>query len=251
MEHFKDKELRMVKVKFLLLVPAVGLLSFLLISTAFPFKNAILRTLFPKSFSRAAELDKTPKVNLRLQGTINDRIVSVGKDHSPIILVWTTSGSPTSCLGRNFGLTATDNSWAGPKNPQGGTFTISSLSVNNPYIYTIDCSNKEGDADGSSVTINVGAQSFASEPYLTTFDVAPTEVAVGDKVAVKWSSLNTSTPYSICISSGSWTRGYKNIKNFKSTEELTIPESRIYKFTVYCSNEKSYTQNTQAIFAND
>ena len=78
----------------------------------------------------------------------------------------------------------------------------------------------------------------------------PLGINVGDKLVTSWSSLNTSTPYSICISSGSWPKGYKSIRNFKSTEELSIPASKVYKYTIYCSNENNFTQSSGVIIAN-
>ena len=259
MAHSKDPYT--IKVKFLLAIVGLGLIAFFLLASTAPFENVTLRTLFPKPFSRASEISKAPKVNLRISGRdiINDRVINVSKDDFPITLIWTTAQNPTSCLGRSFGLTATDESWAGAKNPQGGSFTIKQLTVNNPYIFTIDCSNQDGDADGSSVTINVGAQNLTNSPYFSTFDLIQSDkqypstqvldVNVGDKLTVSWSSLNTSTPYSVCISSGSWPKGYKSIKNFRSTEELSIPADKIYKYTIYCSNERDFTQNTAVIMA--
>lgn len=259
MAHHKDQY--SIKLKFLLALVALGLIAFFLISSTAPFKDATLKALFPKTFSRAQEIDRAPKVNLRISGRdiINERVINAVKD-VPINLVWTTSGNPTSCVGRSFGLAATDDGWIGPKDPQGGSYTIKGLNVNNPYIYTIDCSNQDGDADGSSITINVGAQSLTTSPYFSAFNLylnekqypstEPLDVSVGDKVIVSWNSLNTATPYSICVSAGSWPKGYKSIKNFKSKEELNIPASKVYKYTIYCSNEGGFTQNTAVIIAN-
>ena len=257
-----QKEQNSFKVKFLLAIGSLGLIFFFLIASTAPLKDLTLKTLFPKSFSRAQEIDKAPKVNLRISGKdiINERVINVSKDDFPITLIWTTSGNPESCSARSFGLSATDDLWAGSKNPQGGNFTINDLSTNNPYVYTIDCSNKDGDADGSSVTINVGAQDLTNAPYFSNFNLylddkeyllsEPLGINVGDKLVTSWSSLNTSTPYSICISSGSWPKGYKSIRNFKSTEELSIPASKVYKYTIYCSNENNFTQSSGVIIAN-
>ncbi|MBI2040405.1 hypothetical protein HYT18_05030 [Candidatus Microgenomates bacterium] len=259
MAHPKDQYT--IKVKFLLAIVVLGLIAFFLLSSTAPFKNTTLKSLFPKQFSRASQIDKAPKVNLRIAGRdiISDRVINVSKDDFPITLIWTTAQTPQGCIGRSFGLTATDESWAGPKDVGGGSFTIQKLDVNNPYVYTIDCSNAEGEADGSSVTINVGAQNLTNAPYFPSFDLIlndkqfpSTQVLdarVGDGLTVSWNSLNTATPYSICISSGSWPKGYKSIKNFKSQEKLTITAEKIYKYTIYCSNEQDFTQDTAVIIA--
>lgn len=265
------KDANTMKVKFLLLLVFFGLVAFFLISSTFPFRNSTFRMLFPKSFSRASEADKAPKVNLRISGKniINDRVVNISKDDSSIVLIWTTSGNPTSCIGRSFGLTAQDDKWNGPKDPKGGQFSIKDLSINNPYVYTIDCSNSFGDADGSSITINVGAQNLSTSPYISTFDFYlreakesfaylnnqkfdsnPQDISIGDKVIANWATLNTATPYSICISSGSFPQQYKSLKNYKFTEELSMESKKIYKYTIFCSNENSFAQNTQSFFAN-
>jgi len=176
-------------------------------------------------------------------------------------LTWQTKGDPKFCEGRAWGVKDFDKTWVGPKDPKSGSFITKLLNLNNPYVYSIDCFNNTGDSSGDSVTINIGAHPNFLTPYITslklmtvkgkTFDSSEViSLNKDDLFKVSWSSLNLDTPYSVCIASGSFPIGYKNISGSTVSDQYSIKTKKIHKFNVYCSNETSYTQNTLTIFAN-
>lgn len=247
--------------QFIVLLFALGGISYLLIFSNFQRRINIFGILYPKPKSLAKEELSIPSVDLKItyKDKAFDGIVNVSSSDTPLTLSWETQGSPTSCIGRVWGAGDEDMTWKGAKNPKGGQFITSKLNKNNPYVYTIDCKNDHGDAIGDSVTINVGATSVGINPYITGLNLTsqgkksdsqlPIILSQGDTIQISWNSLNTKTPYSICIATGSWPTGYKNFANSNVSEQFTLDQSKIYKYTIYCSNESSYTQNIISIIA--
>lgn len=241
-----------IRVNLLLFISVFGITAFLLVASLASFKSPVFQ-LFSKAPSFATEDDLTPKVDLKVSfgGVTTDGVVNVSVGEALVTLTWSVSGSPTKCLARSWGLTDTDEAWVGPKEGN-GTFTLSSLDRANPYVYTLECSNEAGDGDGDSVTVNVGAQKNTLAPYITSLQAQvagkavdtgnPISASVGDEVTISWDSINTATLYSICISTGSWPKGYKDLKAVERTEKFTLETPRIYKYGLYCSNEYQQTK---------
>ncbi len=241
-----------------LLVASSGLVLFLIISSTLSFKDAIFQLFFPKPRSQAQEIEATQRVGLKIfyKNKMNDGILNVAQKEQGISLIWNTPENTTDCVGKSWGISSTDQTWDGPKNPKGGSFELRPLDKNNPYVYTIICSNSQGMLGSDAVTINVGAQKQILAPYIVNFEVIingqkyltfPREVALGDKININWSSLNTTTPYSICVASGSINKNYKNSLNFQVSEELSINEKKIYGYALFCSNEYSFSKQ-ESIF---
>lgn len=239
------------RVSIPLLLAAVGLLTYFIISATFTFENKIFKSLFFKPRSFASELSSIPQVDLKIiyQDKSLDGALNLSSSDLPVSLSWTTTNNPTSCTGYSWGIHDQDNKWDGSKNPQGGTFTVENLSKANPYVYTINCTNFEGDGVGDSVSINIDAIPNLLPPYITSIKALnlkktegksqPFIVKKGEKVLIEWSSLNTATPYSICVSSGSWPVVYKYQIDNTVSEEFYISQSKIHQFNIYCSNETS------------
>lgn len=237
-----------------------GLVAFLLVTSVVNFNDRIFQYLFSKPASRAQAVDETPLVDLKItySGTIRDEVLDVPKNTQGITLSWTTTQNPVSCTGLGYGLTDKDESWNGPKDPKGGTFKIKKLNSNNPYVYTINCSNDQGDGSGDSVTINIGASDNFISPYITTFDIflgsknydqaSFINVKKGDVVTINWKTLNLATPYSICVVSGSVNKSFTSINGYKAREEIKIAGDKIFKYAIYCSNEHGFTKQSAAFF---
>lgn len=237
-----------------LLLASSGLVLFLILSATLSFKDVIFEVFFPKPRSQAQEVETTQKVGLKIfyKNKMNEGILNVAQNESAISLIWNTPENTTDCVGKSWGKNLTDQTWDGPKNPKGGSFEVRPISKNNPYVYTIICSNAFGELGSDAVTINVGAQRQTLTPYIVTFETVingqkypsniPLEVALGDKVNINWSSINTATPYSICVASGLINKNYKDSLNSQISEEWSINEKKIYRYSVFCSNEYSFSK---------
>lgn len=240
----------------------MGVLFVILTSATFPFRNEILSVLYPKPRSFASGEGGVPSVDLKVvvDGTAYDGILNTPEKGGTYTLFWETKGNPSSCIGRVWGISASDDSFKGPKDVSGGSFTTAALDKNNPYVYTIDCQNENGDSEGDSVTINVGAASAKLDPFIVDFVVttrgdnlsveSPIAIQKGENVAIEWKSLNTATPYSICIATGSWPTGYRNLGGSTIGEEFIVADKKVYNYTIYCSNESSYTQKGVSFLVN-
>lgn len=258
----KIQQSSVVIVKLCLILFSLSILVYLSFASFAPLKNNLLSTFYPKTSSKAYELEQLPRVDLKAnyKGALTDGPINISAEklsESSINLTWTNSGNITSCTGRVWEQLTAASSWAGPKDPRGGSLSLKLPTNPGSYIYTIDCSGPLGDADGDSITINVGGQKRSNLPYVVDFlgsyqnrtlDLNnPTDVPLGQKISLSWSTLNTATPYSICISSGSWPKKYLRQTNIRGSEEFIITERKVYKYTLYCSNESSFTQNTITI----
>ncbi|MBI2019969.1 hypothetical protein HYS94_00935 [Candidatus Daviesbacteria bacterium] len=225
-----------------------------------PRKTNIFNLFYAKPKSFAGEINIIPKVDLKVtyQGSSYDGTVNVTKEETPLVLSWTVEGNATSCIGRVGGSTTEDFSWKGSKDSAGGTFTTARLDQNNPYVYTIDCQNERGDAAGDSVVINVGALSQNTLPQLINLGImvgdvkfdgqAPIEASSGEIAQFNWTSLNTTTPYSICLSTGSWPTIYQYLGNNTISESFRLEQRKIYSYRIFCSNESSYLEKTIFVF---
>lgn len=229
----------------MLLLSVLGIIIFLIATSLFPFKNRLFALLYAKPLSQAAEPQNTPTVTLKIEG-INSKVISTQTENTPLTISWKSS-NVTSCVGRSWGITDKDQSWRAPKNPN-GSFKTAKLTKNNAYIYTIDCVNQFGDAAGDSVTINIGSPSAFQKPYITSFEVynlkgekldttKPVSISLGEKVKISWTTLNLSTPYSSCIAQGSWPTQYQNADKVEVVEQFLIDQPKIYRYSLYCSNE--------------
>lgn len=246
----KSKTASINLLQFLLLLLAMAVILFFAVFGNFPPKprTNIFSILYPKSKSLANETIPFVDLKVSYQGKFFDGGVDVLADDTPLTLSWKTEGNPSSCIGRVWGISAEDTSWKGPKDPNGGSFITSKLDKNNPYVYTIDCQNDQGDAIGDSVTINVGAKSSNLNPYITSLKLT-SEDRKNKTIQFDWSSINTQTPYSVCVASGSWPTGYRNFANSTVSEQFQLNESKTYNYTIYCSNESFFTQNNLSIIS--
>lgn len=239
--------------KILILISALGLLAFIFI-TNFPLKKTLFGLLYKKPASFADEVLGVPTVDLKV---IQNGVSSDGTISSPLnqafTLVWEAKGNPGSCFGNSWGVSATDESWDGPKSTTGGSFTTPLLNKPNPYVYSINCQNEKGDSTGDAITINLGTLPSNVSPYITSLEVNSDSLLKkdksmqlvlpqGDEIDITWNVLNVQTPYSICISTGSWPTAYKNIGSSTVKERFKLDDEKIYKYTIYCSNESSYTK---------
>lgn len=244
-------------------VSLFGLLALIVISSVFQFNNRVFQAIYPKSRSLADVNSLIPGVDLKVSynNELTDGVVDTTIEKTPLTLKWETKGNPSSCVGRSWGTVDMDKTWDGPKDPKGGSFVTRKLNVNNPYVYSIDCFNSTGDSSGDSVTINIGAQPNSLVPYITSLKLVTSSGKTYDSKEVislnknelfniHWSSLNTDTPYSVCISSGSFPIGYKNVTASTVSDTYSVQTKKIHKFNVYCSNETSLTQNSLTIFVN-
>lgn len=247
----------------MVLLSGIGLVFFFAITFTFSFQNKVFKAFFPKQASLASELNLLPKADLKssVDATVRNGVINASAQQESVVLKWTTEGKATSCYGRSFGLTDQDKSWDGPKDVNGGSFTTKKLNQANPYIYSIDCTNENGDALGSTLTVNAGVRSQTKlRPYIDSFKVTdsqgksqkidtPIIVKKGEMITITWTSLNTTTPYSICFASGSWPTGYLNISNQRISEQFTLSDSKIYSYNLYCSNEFGYAYQAVNIAA--
>lgn len=241
----------------------LALVSVFVITSTFQFQNKVFQGLFPKQRSLADVNSMIPSVDLKInyKNVLTDGVLNVNSDQTPVILTWEVKGNPKTCTGRSWGIKDMDKSFDGPKDPKGGSFKTKKLTVNNPYVYTVDCFNDTGDAGGDSVTINIGSQLNSLTPYITSLKLITKNGKTYDSSEVislntkelfniSWASLNTDTPFSVCVASGSFPIGYKNVTGSTVSDEYSIKTKKIHKFNVYCSNETSFTQNSLTIFAN-
>lgn len=246
----------------ILLIAIIGLLSFIIISNSFSFGNKLFRGLYPKKTSLAQQSLNIPQVDLKViyQNSYHDGVVNIFPGES-VVLVWTTTNNPSSCEASSFGISDSDKSWKGKLDPGGGKLPSKKLPVNNPYVYSINCKNGAGDSTGDSVTVNVGAQKQPIAPYIIDFNLTDSDgekyqsgetvpVSKGDKAQISWKSINTKTPYSLCVVNGSWPAGVKNLSDAEYKNTLSFNQSKIYTYSVYCSNENSFTQTSLAIVSN-
>ncbi|MDP3973241.1 MAG: hypothetical protein Q8P92_00215 [Candidatus Daviesbacteria bacterium] len=248
--------------QFSLFLALLGVVFVILTTSTFPFKNEILSAIYPKPKSLAEEGVGVPSVDLKVivDGTAYDGILNVPLENISYTLFWETKENPTSCIGRVWGVSDEDESFKGPKGPSGGRVQTKVLDKNNPYVYTIDCQNGNGDSSGDSITINVGVSGANFDPFITDFSVkrggnnlnseVPIQVSAGESVSIEWKSSNTSTPYSVCVATGSWPTGYKNIGGATIVENFILPDKKVYNYAIYCSNESSYTQKGVTFLVN-
>lgn len=247
--------------QFMLLISAMGMVLFILTSSTFSFKDAILGGIYKKPKIMAGEVGPQSNVSLMIkhQGKEYRGALNVPLTNSQYDLVWKTQGQINSCVGRVWGLSDMDEAFKGVKDPNGGNFITKNLSKNNPYVYSIDCKDNKGDVFGDSVTINVGAQGFGvNGPYLTDVKTvisgiefkgsSPVSTEIGSDIQIVWSSFNTKTPYSVCIATGTWPSVYKDLGNSTIYESFEMNEAKIYTYRIYCSNENSFTEENFAFF---
>lgn len=230
----------------LFLVSSLGIVMFLLVTAVAPFKGKVFSILYAKPISQALEGLSVPGVELTIEGVSEKKInVEAGASLS---LSWKTT-NVKSCIGRAWGNPEKDISWAGEKDPHGGTFQTMQLKKNSAYVYTIDCANEFADAPGDAVVINVGAKELSQAPYITAFEVKgsegstdkPIAFSIGEEVGIKWSNLNLNTPYSICFTTGSWPTQYLNSGKAEVSEKFVLNSPKVYRYSLYCSNEAGIT----------
>lgn len=251
---------RLVGVKILLMVASFGLLVFIIFAVSSQFYSKIFKSVFEKKLSNAYTQNLTPKVDLKVkyQGELYDGVLNTNAKDTPVSLIWTTSGKPTSCIGRSYGLTVSDESWIGFKNPLGGSADTGVLNTNNAFVYSIDCKNDNGDSSGDNVTINIGAKNNSLEPFISTLNIISSEgsinsstepfiAEVGSQIGIAWSASNLTSAYSICVSSGSWPRVYQKSNDKKWSQKFDLDKTGVYRFNLYCSNESSFTNDSRTI----
>lgn len=261
-KNIDNESVRINLFQFSLFLALLGVLFIILTTSTFPFKNRILSAIYPKPKSLAVGESGVPQVDLKVvvDGKAYDGILNVPLTNSSYTLFWETKGNPTSCIGRVWGISDQDDSFKGPKGISGGRVQTKVLDKNNPYVYTIDCQNEAGDSTGDSITINVGALSSRLDPSITKLVVrtggnnltlaSPIELSRGETITLEWQSSNTNTPYSVCIATGSWPTGYKNIGSSTIVENFILPDKKVYNYTIYCSNESSFTQRGVSFWVN-
>lgn len=242
-----------------LILVSIGLVLFFLVASLGDFKDGVFRSIFPRSQSRASLEDKTPIVSLNIlyQENIVNNPYNISKYDGGITLMWSTQNNPAECLGRSYGLVDKDETWEGLKSVKGGVFIVKPLVSNNPYVYVLECKNEFGDSSGAAVTINVNPQQNNISPYFTNFEIYDTDQTLlespiatkqFEKLVVNWGTINTGTPYSICISTGSFPKEYHDIRNIQSIDTLEIKSPITQKFNIYCSNESGFTTKGVTIF---
>lgn len=254
------KKIKINLLQFLVLLSLMGIVLAILLTSSVNFKNMLLNILYPKPKSFASELGTAPSVDLKVSynNQIQDGAVNVPLEDATYTLSWETRGSPTSCIGRAWGGSDIDETFKGAKDVNGGSFVTKKLNQNNPYTYMIDCKNASGDASGDSITLNVGAQNGNLPPYITELNVDiksivfdnQSEISAhkGDGAQINFTTLNTKTPYSVCLATGSWPTIYKDLGENNLSEQFVLDISKIYSFRIYCSNETSYTQKNVSFF---
>ncbi|TSC64129.1 MAG: hypothetical protein G01um101493_224 [Microgenomates group bacterium Gr01-1014_93] len=239
----------------MLLISGVGIVLFLGVTAVFPFKSALFNMLYGKPISQALEGPSIPTVELSINGA-GEKHINLTTSNTPLKIVWKTS-NVKSCIGRAWGLTEKDETWSGLKDPGGGEFKTGSLTKNNTYIYTIDCANEFGDAEGDAVVINIGAPNLSQNPYITYMEVSrnneksdlnkPITVSLDDEINISWTSLNLSSPYSVCFATGSWPTLYQNVSKTEVVETFRISGPKVYRYSLYCSNEAGITKKTVTV----
>lgn len=242
------------RLRLLIFISVIGLTSFLVLTTLFPFKNTLFSGLYEQPLSKAAEGPEVPTVELKIDG-FKGKVANLTSAETPVTLSWKTSNVKT-CVGRAWGLVDKDQSWAGAKAAE-GFFQTSQLMQNNPYVYSIDCANDFGDAAGDAVVINIGAPSLAQTPYIASFDLAgqtdlskPIKVTPGQSVNLVWNGLGLSTPYSICVATGSWPTQYQNIAGVSVEDKLEVADQKVYRYSLFCSSESGLAQKTVTLIPN-
>lgn len=211
-----------------------------------------------------AQSSTVPTVDLKITYagvTTDDDYVDIKTgDTRPISLSWTTTGNPTVCTARTLWSGGADPNWSGSKGSS-GTFDVTGLSFGKAYVYTLDCSNEAGDAAGDSVTINMGVNpsSVTTVPPIGisllkvtvngvehNWDDSNITAATGSNVTVKWDTVNSTTDYSVCISSGSWPA----LRPGSGEVNLPISTSEVYQtyqFNISCSNEANADETAVVI----
>lgn len=258
---FEVPEKKNSNVHIVMLIFAFGVVAFFLISSIFFFRNKLFGRLFVKYATFAAAEELVPKVDLKVEyrGNVGDGVLNINSQDTPVKLTWATSGNPNFCRGRSWGLNEMDKSWDGEKDKLGGEFTTSNLVSNGPYVYTIECRNEGGDSSGDSITINIGASSLYQKPFITNLYLEEGNLQKGkaqelidignsENINIAWSGINLTTPYSICVASGSWPINYKNVGPDLVKENLKVTDSKIYKFSLYCSNESSFATDSLTLY---
>lgn len=236
----------------MILISSIGIVLFIGVTALFPFKSKLFSLLYGKPISQAAEGPGIPSVELGIY-EIGQKHINLSRDKTSVKLVWKTT-NVKSCIGRSWGISDKDETWTGPKSTGGGSFDTANLTNNNAYIYTINCANEFGDSAGDAVVINIGASKSLQYPYITSFNVTvggekfdlskPVLVNIGDNLKISWTNLNLSTPYSVCFASGSWPTIYQNSSKTEVVENFTLSEFKVYRYSLYCSNEAGITKKT-------
>lgn len=239
-----------------LLLSAIGLLIFFTIAFTFSFKDKVFQTLFPRPLSYADELRYVPAVRLiaGVDSSFKTTVFDIPEGKRDITLQWKTEGDPTACAGGFWSNVKKDDSWEGPKETNGGKFTVSDNFQAGIYIYSINCANENGDSIGSSVTINVGANKNSLRPHLVSFlalgkdgkllDTSkPVTLDKGTSLQLSWSALNTETTYGICVATGSWPTVYHDTGSLQVRESFILDKAKIYQYQIICSNENGYDQH--------
>lgn len=242
-------------VVLMLLISGAGIILFLGVTAVFPFKSALFNMLYGKPISEALEGPSIPTVELSIDGT-GEKQRNLTIQDTSLKLVWKTS-NVKSCIGRAWGLIEKDEMWSGVKDPEGGVFKTGNLTKNNTYIYTIDCANEFGDAEGDAVVINIGAPKLSQGPYITYMEVSrgsekfdlnkPVTVSLDDEINISWTNLNLTTPYSACFATGSWPTEYRNASKTEVVETFKISDPKVYRYSLYCSNEAGMTKKTVTV----
>lgn len=244
-----------------LLLFAIGLLIFFTISFTFTFREKVFKALFQKPFSFALEEDETPKVELfaGINNSFKRGVANVENGQSNISLIWKVENDPKSCQGKFWSDAKQTDQWSGSKDIKGGEYLISDALQTGIYVYSINCSNQSGDSSGSNLIINVAAKPTNVQPHITSVSVESEDgkqfeidklnpVNQNSKVNISWSSLNTETPFSICIASGSWPTVYRNTGNLQIKESFSLDKAKIYKYSIFCSNENGYDNQEISFF---
>lgn len=228
---------------------AIGLIIFFTITFTFSFKDKVFQAFFQRPFSLAADSDNTPKVDLTaaVDGSYKRGVVNVEKGKSNILLNWKTENNPESCTGRFWSNVKKNDSWVGAKDVKGGSYVITDSLNPGIYVYSLDCANEFGDSSGSSLTINAGGKQTYLKPHITDIQVSldntqinpgkPIVVNRGTEVTITWSAVNMETPFGVCLATGSWPTIYKNAGNLQIKESFKLDKLKIYKYSIFCSNE--------------
>lgn len=238
---------------------AIGLLIFFTITFTVSFKDKVFRTFFPRPLSFAEESSIVPKVRLLagVDNTFKTTVFNIPEGKRDIELQWKTEGDPLNCAGGFWSNLKKDDPWAGPKDKNGGSLTVSDDFKAGIYIYSINCTNEFGDSAGSSITVNVGASSNSLRPHLVSFQALgtdgqsldtskPVSLARDTSLQISWSVINTETTYGVCVATGSWPTIYHDTGSMQIKEAFILDRAKIYQYQIICSNEFGYDTHMAA-----
>lgn len=255
---FRKKEANPLKnSQVITLLFAIGLLIFFTITFTFSFKEKVLYTFFPRNLTLAEGEKTLPNVELTAQidNSFKNRLLNVAPGSSNITLKWKTGNNPISCTGSFWSNTGTDEGWAGSKSSREGSYKISQILQNGIYVYSINCQTEVADSSGSTIIINVGSRPNNLQPSIISLQVIDeknqvydidqiNQLPINSKAQIVWSSLNTDTPFSVCVASGSWPAIYQNTGNITVRETVLLDKSKTYQYKISCSNEYGYDSRT-------